>query len=141
MGQIKNIKLHIVTDIKESPSGFTLQKKRQNGKVYEIWKSCSGAGRKICGSKSNHRQELRRWHTGSTLRTRPRSRNRQISTKSDQTYGKEKGGKEIQDQAFHQSHQLQPSDAHPVQCRCCFEQIHRQQRCVEGRQQESSCSH
>merc|ERR1712149_83295 len=52
MGQIKNIKLHIVTDIKESPSGFTLQKNFKMGKFMKSGKVVLVLGGKYAGRKA-----------------------------------------------------------------------------------------
>merc|ERR1712189_32494 len=51
MGQIKNIKLHIVTDIKVS---HLVEPEKKNGQVHEIWKGGSCSWRKICWSKSHY---------------------------------------------------------------------------------------
>merc|ERR1712150_429294 len=78
MGQIKNIKLHIVTDIK---LGKETTISHQYGQVHEIWKSCFGTRRKICRSKSHHCQTIRRWDSRSSIRSCSCSWYRQIPKK------------------------------------------------------------
>merc|ERR1711962_1583060 len=129
-GQIKNIKLHIVTDIKVS---HLVKPKKKDGQVYEIWKGGPSSWREICRSKSPYCEELRRWNTRSSLWPCPCCWNRQIPTKSYQTNGKEKDCQALQNQALPESRQLQPSDAHKIQRRCCIEQISCQQRHIERR--------
>merc|ERR1739847_69721 len=86
MGQIKNIKLHIVTDIKVSKETTT---SRQYGQVYEIWQSCFGTWRKICRSKSHHCQTIRRWDSRSSIWSCSCSWYRQIPKEGNKTNGKE----------------------------------------------------
>merc|ERR1712091_330198 len=118
MGQIKYCKLHIVTAIKATKKTTS----HQYGQVHEIWKSCFGTWRKICRSKSHHCQTIRRWDSRSSIRSCSCSWYRQIPKEGDKTNGKE------------ESCQLQPLDADSIQCRCCSEQIRREQRCSEGRE-------
>merc|ERR1712013_774743 len=48
-GQIKNIKLHIVTDIKRIPTHHLT---RQDGQIHETKQSGLGPGRQVCGRKA-----------------------------------------------------------------------------------------
>merc|ERR1712071_197431 len=68
----------------------------------------------LCRPQSHHCEELRRLHTGETLRTCPRCWCRPLPQKGHQQNEQEEGCQAIQDQGFRQDCQLQPHDANPV---------------------------
>merc|ERR1712062_927553 len=131
MGQIKNIKLHIVTDIKGTSK---MGKFMKSGKVVLV------LGGKYW-PQSHNREAVRRRDTRSSIRSRSCRGHRQISTQSNKAHGKEEGRKTVEDQDLPQGRQLQSFDAHSIQRRRCAQQKPCEQRHFKGRKQACSCPH
>merc|ERR1712036_134564 len=115
MGQIKNIKLHIVTDIKGTFSFYQHQTVRM-GKFMKSGKVVLVLGGKYAGRKAII---VKQYDDGTQDRPYGHALVAGIDKypkKVTKPMGKKEGSQTFQDQTVSQSRQLQSLDAYQVQC-------------------------